>query len=419
MSDHVFGVPVLVSDKSKAARLTSVERRGGEFSEGWLQELLFEHPELLPVHGFEEVFDGAHAVGREVPTGAGPIDILYVNDRGWLILVETKLWRNPQARREVVAQIVDYAQAMSKWSCEDLENALHKSEVSTVKGRLVDVFKDDHDGFDESRFLDTLSRNLRLGRFLLLVVGDGIHEGVEQMAEFLQKTPQLQFTLGLVEMGLYRLDPNQKWPLYVQPRVVARTKEIERAVVTVTVTDGKASVEVSTPAPDDRKQKSRRKLTQEEFLEQVKENTTPSVAEYAGWLLDNAEEHGLTVVWQDTAAVLRYVDAAHDVEFTLGYLTRDGRFSGSNWLGFWLHKAGLPDKIAVAHKEELARILPGAEVRQLPGKKAKEKGATDVFFGGHDGLPLEKLLVEENKSKLFDVCERTIGFLQRELEKKE
>ena len=51
-----------------------------------------------------------------------------------------------------------------------------------------------------------MNRNLRLGRFVLLIVGDGIHEGVEKMADFLNQTPQLQFTLGLVEMGLYALD---------------------------------------------------------------------------------------------------------------------------------------------------------------------------------------------------------------------
>ena len=44
-------------------------------------------------------------VVRELPTPAGPLDILYINPKGFLSLVETKLWRNPEARRSVVAQI--------------------------------------------------------------------------------------------------------------------------------------------------------------------------------------------------------------------------------------------------------------------------------------------------------------------------
>lgn len=36
-----------------------------------------------------------------------------------------------------------------------------------------------HPDVDEQQFNDALTANLRLGRFLLLIVGDGIREGVE------------------------------------------------------------------------------------------------------------------------------------------------------------------------------------------------------------------------------------------------
>jgi hypothetical protein len=37
-----------------------------------------------------------------------PADNLYLSTGGYPVLVETKLWRNPQARREVVSQALDY-----------------------------------------------------------------------------------------------------------------------------------------------------------------------------------------------------------------------------------------------------------------------------------------------------------------------
>src|SRR6516225_9199801 len=36
-------------------------------------------------------------------------------------LVECKLWKNPEARRQVVAQTLDYVSALSRWSYADLQ----------------------------------------------------------------------------------------------------------------------------------------------------------------------------------------------------------------------------------------------------------------------------------------------------------
>ncbi|MFB3892762.1 MAG: hypothetical protein ACE15C_12145 [Phycisphaerae bacterium] len=416
MSDNITGVPVLVTEKEKAVALTPIERQGKEYSEDWLQQLLFAHPEILPASEFDEAFHGAHAVGREVPTAAGPIDLLLLNERGWLILVETKLWRNPESRREVVAQIVEYASAMQTWTSEDLERALKNALSSPVKSSLVDHFRE-HPGFDERRFQDTLTRNLQSGRFLLLVVGDGIREGVEQMADFLQRTPLLHYSLGLVELGLWRIDANQKWPIYVQPRVVTRTREIMRSLVTVTVEGAPAVVRATTPPPEDEARKSRQRMSEEDFIERTRLETDASVAEYARWLLDNAEEHGLSVVWQDTGPVLRYIDLESGRHFTLGYL-RHGRFTGAAWLDHHLDKAGLPEEIANTHKAELSKLLPGAKVMPMRGEKNRRMGRTDVYVGKSDGLPLKELLADDRKTKLFEVCERTIALIQRAIQKK-
>ena len=57
---------------------------------------------------------------------AGPIDNLLVTPAGLPVLVECKLWRNPQARREVVGQILDYAKELSRWSSSDLQREVRR-----------------------------------------------------------------------------------------------------------------------------------------------------------------------------------------------------------------------------------------------------------------------------------------------------
>ena len=112
--------------------------------------------------------------------------------------METKLWRNPEARRTVVAQLIEYASHLSTWTYTKLRQAVLESQSNAQASTdpLIDLVDDDDEGVNEREFVDRINRNLRLGRFVLLIVGDGIHEDVEQMADFLNQTPQLQFTLG-------------------------------------------------------------------------------------------------------------------------------------------------------------------------------------------------------------------------------
>lgn len=198
-----------------------------------LRDLLHDLPGLLPVHEIEPEIGRVAAVAKELHLpGSGTLDLLLVGEHGRLVVVECKLWRNPQARREVVGQILDYASALRGYAYEDLQSA-----VSARLGRPGDVLYElaraAGSQMSEAAFVDRVSRDLAAGRFLLLVVGDGITEGAQRLGEFLRTQPGLSFEFGLVEMAEYRFHD----PLLgaerriVQPRVLARTAVIERHVI--------------------------------------------------------------------------------------------------------------------------------------------------------------------------------------------
>ena len=65
------------------------------------------------------MFLGPVPICIELNTPAGPIDNFMVTASGLPVLAECKLWRNPQGRREVVGQILDYAKELSRWSLSD------------------------------------------------------------------------------------------------------------------------------------------------------------------------------------------------------------------------------------------------------------------------------------------------------------
>ena len=199
--DRQLTRPVLLDATGKVTSLEPVT--SAPLSEDRLQELLGCYPGLLPVEEIEPAFHPLILLGREVPCEAGFIDLLYTSPMGYLTVVETKLWKNPEARRKAVAQIIDYASELATWDYDDLDRAV-KQAVSADGGSNASCAEILGESCTK-RFMDTVSRNLRRGNHLLIIAGDGIREGVERIAEYVQGAPHLMFNLALVELALYDL----------------------------------------------------------------------------------------------------------------------------------------------------------------------------------------------------------------------
>lgn len=229
-----------------AVVLERVPLASGERNEAWLRDFLLRHPQAVPAAEFDRAYADPVAVCRELSTPAGPIDALFVNRNGALTVVECKLWRNPQARREVIGQILDYAKELARWRYEDLQREVSRS-LKRQGNALFDVVAAQYPDTDEASFVDAVGRNLRTGRFLLLVAGDGIREGTENIVQFMQDHSGMRFTFGLVEMAGYSLPDGT---LLVQPRILARTVAVERIVIRVADPDERSSALTADDDPD-------------------------------------------------------------------------------------------------------------------------------------------------------------------------
>ncbi len=102
---------------------------------------------------------------------------------------------------------------------------------------------------------------------LLLIVGDGIRQGAENLAKYLQRHAGAHFTLGLVELSVHRLPEDDTY--LVQPRILARTVNIERGIVRL----GSDGLFISAPAEVGRSHSAgggrRTSITHEMFYEQL------------------------------------------------------------------------------------------------------------------------------------------------------
>lgn len=222
--------------------------RDGQIDEKWLQRLIDATPEILPISSVDSRIQGrVLALGREIPTAAGPIDNLLIAESGHLVVVETKLWRNPEARRSVVAQILDYATTVREWTYTRLE-AIWKQR-NPGGGSLHQGMRPE-DEHDEGAWVDLVNNRLSAGEMLLLVVGDGIDSRAETLAEVVGGRPSFLFRLALVELQLFK---HADGGVLVVPHTLAKTAEIERATVRVTHVGGaQPRIDVDVPTPDPR-----------------------------------------------------------------------------------------------------------------------------------------------------------------------
>jgi hypothetical protein len=224
-------------------------------SEAAIQQLIHEHPSCLPISEIDPMFGGPIPICMELNTPAGPIDNFMVTPSGLPVLVECKLWRNPEMRRQVVSQILDYAKELSRWSSSDLQREASR-RLGRAGNALLELVREAGHEVDEADFNDALTANLRRGRFLLLIVGDGIREGVEAITEYLQTHAGLHFTLGLVELPIFLTPSGER---LVTPRVLARTQALVRTVVAtpegMIVVEGEESTDApAEPGDSERKQ---------------------------------------------------------------------------------------------------------------------------------------------------------------------
>jgi hypothetical protein len=153
--------PLLVGSEGNVCLPSPVPVGSPPFSEERLQGILQTHADILPINQFDPIFRPLCCIGREVPTNAGPIDLLFISSTGYITVVETKLWKSSDARRKVVAQIIDYAKELVHWDYDTLEEKFRRyaNSIGESESTLYEyVCQETEEYSDEVDFQDTVNR---------------------------------------------------------------------------------------------------------------------------------------------------------------------------------------------------------------------------------------------------------------------
>ena len=265
-------------------------------TEDKLQELIAKHPELLDGEQIRPgdprrwiLISREKGIAETSDEGARwSIDHLIIDQDAVPTLIEVKRGSNPQIRRTIVGQMLEYAaHAAQTWTADELRRTFEES--TTQKGHdpgdeLAALLQADGEA-DADRFWRDVSTNLEARRLRLLFVADDIPDPLERVVEFLNRQmPDIEVLA--VEIKQFRGKLTQA----LVPRVI-----------------GKTAGKVGSPP----------KLTRESFLDEFAGSKTRDVADR---LLEVARQSGAALKWGPSGVTVRMRCSVWQQRITVAWL---------------------------------------------------------------------------------------------------
>jgi hypothetical protein len=174
--------------------------------EAQFEELLESCPEAVPISEINPSAKVAIPIGRQVTTNVGPIDLLFLDDTGRLLVIECKLIENPEARREVISQLIEYSsRVQASW---DLNRVLSIAEEYFEKRgqRLIDQMRAALTKSGEESNLTEKLLKTRIARYMkepyLVIAANRLQQRALVLSDFLRK---VKVPLICLEIRRYRV----------------------------------------------------------------------------------------------------------------------------------------------------------------------------------------------------------------------
>jgi len=378
--------PMFVKPNGTSTSLIRLARGHDRFNESFLQELLVRNPELLPVGSFREDVGVLLCIGREVKCAVGKIDNLYLSTGGYPVVVETKLWRNPQARREVLSQVLDYTKELVEKDFEWFENqwktfcADRSVRVESLIDKLNEISDDE---IDESYFVDRVNRALRRGDILSLIVGDGIETGLQKLVSHVCKdSAHLRYSLALVELACYEHEETKESKqLLVVPRIVQSVDPIQRAYVRIDYSpEIESSLKISSVVEEHDISKTsykRTNLTEDEFLIGLDQSIGASKREQVKNFYDNlVDKLELEAEFGSATLMIKIPDPTNENPgASVLAIVREGKIYNPKYMLNQLIRMGvdreMSESISFNYWKELNKIDKQFDVKGMGHKKKK------------------------------------------------
>ena len=204
-------MPILIKNNDDFNSITSSDYT----SERELQEILADNPALL----VNDTDPPLALVQTEVNLpNTGKADILFVDSSGLPIVVEVKLAKNAESRREIVAQIFDYISSITQFTVDELDD-LTGSQLVTA----INSFSNKNNSTEQIWKL--CSKNLRAGDVRVVLAIDKAPDELVRIVRFVNEKSVLD--VRLVELQKFS---NEKNKAIIVPNFIVIGEETKTVV---------------------------------------------------------------------------------------------------------------------------------------------------------------------------------------------
>jgi hypothetical protein len=240
---QIYKVDIYSTRAASVPIYTRILAKEANLQESWFRDAIFDNPEIVievcREAGLVDEGESWYAWAREFNLDAGPVDVLLLSSRGRIGIVETKLSFNPERRREVVAQICDYALALQEKPYEELP----EKPITNDSGLPME---------------NDIRESLALGNFLLIIAGDQIDPRALRLGTaILAGHLTSEWNLAMIDMNIF-VDKNSQPPRHfmipeLRGQLVREIRQVVRVIVQGEKPEAKIKVErIPPPPPQDK-----------------------------------------------------------------------------------------------------------------------------------------------------------------------
>lgn len=225
--------------------------------EQYLENIIANNPHILKIENRQTGIYFPYSIFRQLSfkTPQERIvrpDILLLTASGHVIIVEVKLFGNPELNdRRVISQIVDYAGSFSSKTEDEILSIFdNKNKHKTWYDLITQIFNKCEDTEELS---NVIMSKLKSGNIYLIIACDKVPIGLKELLKGISKQSSIEFKLDLLEITPYIAKKNEKQEIYFSPNKKLSTEIVARTSITVFYKKQEEipSLEIKTTSIDD------------------------------------------------------------------------------------------------------------------------------------------------------------------------
>jgi len=147
-----------------------------------IQNLIYNNPDIIPIEEISEDLKVLKVIREFGIPGAGSSDLIGIDNNANIYIIECKLAYNPEIKREVIGQILEYSSFVWKMQFSEFEHRFIQREGKSI----LDMFSEEITDLEsQQEFIEKIKNNLEKGIFKLLIVVDKLNDTLKRNIEYI------------------------------------------------------------------------------------------------------------------------------------------------------------------------------------------------------------------------------------------